>query len=116
MKRMYPLRALGEASTGYQNKSDPKSAEQIDGRPTGPAYLLLIRETVSVDSGWSGEGGSSERKIWDITWTYDRKTWEDAILCIEGENRRPNRCGKPINYLAFFVESIAAIETTIRIV
>jgi hypothetical protein len=62
------------------------------------------------------EGGRSySQHVWSQLWTYDVKAWERAILSIEASNRDPKRYGKSTVYLAYQVQSIAQIETTIRI-
>lgn len=109
------LRAPGEEfSRSYFSRREPQTQEETDGHPSGPAYLLLVQSTVSIDSGYD-DGGSSQ-KIWNVYWSYNREPWEAAVLKIEAENRNPSRYGKPTSYLAFRVESAAQIETTIRMV
>ena len=116
---MYPLRAPNEKfkQFGYGKPVTP-SKEETDGSPIGPAYLLMIQESVSIDSGWSEAegGGSYGRMILSSLWTYDRGSWEKAILSIDANNRDPNRHGKPTVYLAYQVQNIVQVETTIRMI
>lgn len=112
------LRAPGEKYKAPTWGRKEPTREDTDGHPSGPAYLLLVESTVSVDSGWSEAegGGSYSQKIWNVYWSYSREPWEAAVLKIETDNRNPARYSKPTAYLAFRVESAAQIETTIRMV
>lgn len=112
---MTALRAPGEKRrTGYGSRNTEASKEELEGHPSSPAYLLLVRGTVRTHNGYPV--GLSTESIWNIYWSYDRAPWEAAVLKIETDNRNPTRYGKPTNYLAFKVDSVAAIETTIRMV
>lgn len=115
---MHKLRAPGEKiNDGYSfSKRKVISREEADGYPIrAPAYLLMVRRTVYIDSGYKDDTGNSQ-KIWDVYWTYDRIIWKESVMSIEKNKTSPDTYINIETYLAFKVEAVAQIEMVFKMI